>query len=111
MYIAILVLIGLLSLFLYKRYMPVRGIGKWELNSITHHDDVAFVDIRDYQTSYREQAEHILCIPLPYLKRQAGDIPDKDIILIISDRVEKNLSTRILRNKGVRVIGYHCAKS
>ncbi|MEC5424858.1 hypothetical protein QGM71_15335 [Virgibacillus sp. C22-A2] len=108
MNVLIIIFIGFSFLFLYKRYMPVWGMVKYDL-TYTHYskEDVIILDIRDYQTSCRETKDGTFCIPLPYLNRHFTDLPDKAIILVASSHVEKNLSARILKNKGMRVIGYH----
>ncbi|MFD1040229.1 hypothetical protein ACFQ3N_17795 [Virgibacillus byunsanensis] len=113
MIIIILILLTFSLFFLYKRYMPVLGIGKMDLNYVSYpkEDNVAIVDTRDYQTSCRDTINNAYCIPLPYLNRYFSDIPtDKNIVVITSDNVGKNLSARILRNKGRRVVGYCLSK-
>ncbi|MRG85748.1 hypothetical protein [Salinibacillus xinjiangensis] len=102
-----IILAILMVLFMYKRYMPVLGIGKIDENYVSYSkEDVAIVDIRSFHKSAQQMVENIHCIPLPYLSRYVYEIPKKDVIIIASDHVEMNLSARILRRKGLCVIGY-----
>ncbi|QHS21501.1 hypothetical protein GWK91_00355 [Virgibacillus sp. MSP4-1] len=103
MSIAILVII--ISWFFYRRHVPVRGVGKLQLDSC-NQEDVAIVDTRDYQISSRDRIDEACCVPVAYLKRHYQEIPKQSVIIVASDRIEKNLSARILRKKGMRVIGY-----
>jgi len=103
----ILISILLLSIFLYKRYMPVYGVMKMNENEgDCKSDNVVIVDTRDYQTSTRDHIEQAYLVPIAYINRHYGDIPDKNVIIISSDVSGKNLSARMLRKKGMRVIGY-----
>ncbi|MFB4169964.1 hypothetical protein [Virgibacillus sp. JSM 102003] len=112
MSIALIIIITFLLLFLYHRYMPVFGVGKMDMNYVSYSkEDVAIVDTRDYQDSFNDIIEQAYSIPVPYLNRHFHDIPDKNIVVIASDIVGRNVSTRILRNKGKRVVGYHMVKN
>ncbi|MCA0971288.1 sulfurtransferase [Halobacillus litoralis] len=95
-----------LAYFLY-RYMPVLGVKPLDIDEWT--EDVVLLDARDYQTSSRDRVEGAYCIPLSYLNRHYQDLPDQEIVLIVRDQVEKNLSTRLLRKKGFHVVGYTLA--
>ncbi len=87
------------------------GINKCDLHYESKpKDDIILVDTRDYQTSTRHTLEKAYCLPLPYLNRHFHDLPHKDIVIIAADHVEKNLSARILRKHGHRVIGYYLMK-
>lgn len=107
MTIAILVLVVSFLLFLYLRHIPVFGIGKKDINDVSSlKEDTIVVDVRDYQTSFREPIHQAYRIPFPYLKRFYKEIPDKNIVIIASNHVEKNLCIRLLRRRGHQVIGY-----
>jgi hypothetical protein len=68
--IAILVLVVSFLLFLYLRHVPVFGIGKKDINDVSSlKEDTIVVDVRDYQTSFREPIHQAYRIPFPYLKR------------------------------------------
>jgi hypothetical protein len=47
-----------------------------------------------------------LNIPLGYLKRNINEIPHRDLHLVVSSLLEKNVGARVLRQKGFRVVGY-----
>src|SRR5699024_6855495 len=93
----------------FKRYVPILGMKKYpSLNELyKSHKDLALVDIRDFQTSFHDPIEHAYCLPLPYLYRNYQEIKEKQIILIVSDHVERNLSARLLQNKGFKILGYY----
>ncbi|WP_138417367.1 hypothetical protein [Aquibacillus sediminis] len=108
MTIIIAIVITLSLLLLYKRYIPVFGVTKIdEINRYYNQDDTVIVDVRDYQTSCKNTKKGTTCVPLPYLNRHFVEIPNKPIILIATDYVEKNLATRLLRKKGMAVVGYY----
>ncbi|TGB02856.1 hypothetical protein [Halobacillus salinus] len=94
-------------LFFLNRYMPVTGVKPLQIEE--WDDEVVLLDARDYQTSSRDIVQDAYCIPLSYLNRHHRDLPDKEIVLIVRDHVEKNLCTRLLRRKGYRVVGYTLA--
>ncbi|MFC4558509.1 hypothetical protein ACFO3D_09835 [Virgibacillus kekensis] len=107
---AIVILISFFSLkFLYRRYIPVRGVWKIELSNVAVQNDsqVTIVDTRSYQTSFKDAIEQAYCLPLAYLNRHFRDIPNKDVIIVASDHVDKNLSIRLLKRKGIQVVGYY----
>ncbi|MFC7063569.1 sulfurtransferase [Halobacillus seohaensis] len=107
--VGIVVIIALLLSFFY-RYIPVLGVQNMDIPQRNEsEDDVVYIDTRDYQTSSRESANQAYCVPLPYLKRHYTDIPNKKLVLISSDQVERNLCVRILRRKGYEVVGYAIA--
>lgn len=100
----ILASIGILVI-LYRRYFPVLGV---KYNPIGEQDlsQVQVLDIRDYNESYKDPVEGSLNIPLGYLNRNMNEIPQIDLHLVVSSLLEKNVGTRILRQKGYRVVGY-----
>ncbi|KGP74323.1 hypothetical protein [Pontibacillus yanchengensis] len=98
---------ALVLFFLMRRYFPVAGVNKINVRDVeATHEDVIMVDTRAYQTSAIEANQEAFCIPLPYLNRHYRDIPNKDVVLISTDQVEKNLATRLLRKKGYNIVGY-----
>ncbi|MBH0229165.1 hypothetical protein [Halobacillus yeomjeoni] len=74
------------------------------LDEVTENE--VLLDARDYQTSHRDQIDQAHCIPFSYLNRHHTDLPDKKVVLVVEDLVEKNLCTRLLRKKGYEVDGY-----
>ncbi|WP_249260755.1 sulfurtransferase [Virgibacillus pantothenticus] len=106
-----LLVIGIVAFILYvvyKRYIPVRGVRSIEKDKlIAHSDHTVLVDLRDYNTSYKDKLDQALCLPLAYLNRHYQDIPGCSVILVASSKVEKNMATRFLRNKGFSVKGYY----
>ncbi|SFE41557.1 rhodanese-like domain-containing protein [Alteribacillus iranensis] len=106
MYLFLALIIFSLAVSMAKRLIPVPGVHPVDIKHI--EKDTIFVDARDYQTAEREGWVPEACrIPLPYVNRQYNSLPDKQIILLVSDRVEKNLYARLLLKKGYRVVGYN----
>lgn len=107
--ILLLALFILLSISVYRRYYPVRGVPCVDyrdesINSLT------ILDLRDYN----EKTNHYpiansFHIPFAYLKRHVYEIPDKPIHVIASDEVGKNLGIRFLRSRGFKVKSYSMA--
>jgi rhodanese-related sulfurtransferase len=106
MTIIIVAMILLIIPLLYKRYVPVAGAKKI---SVIHEDcDVVFVDVRDFHEASHSPISSAVHIPLPYLERQHTDIPKKEVVVIVSDRILRNLSIRQLKKYGYDVKGYLC---
>ncbi|GLY10783.1 rhodanese-like domain-containing protein [Bacillus badius] len=104
-------LVGIILLLmlpvLYKRYVPVVGAEEIQCNQ---NEDVQLVDVRDFHEANRNPVSSAIHIPLPYLARQHNEIADKEVIVIVSDKVLRNLSIRQLKKYGFKVKGYCCKK-
>jgi rhodanese-related sulfurtransferase len=90
---------------LYRRYFPVRGLKSYQLEGLDL-SKLKILDVREYNESYKNPIEGSLNIPLSYLKRNVDEIPDKDLHLIVTSLLEKNVAARVLKQKGYRVAGY-----
>ncbi|MEH7272953.1 hypothetical protein V7125_04895, partial [Neobacillus vireti] len=55
---------------------------------------------------YKKPIEGAINIPLAYFKRNINEIPHKDLHLVVSTLLEKNVGIRTLKKKGYRVVGY-----
>lgn len=100
----ILIVISLLSIILFRRYFPVRGVPC----KMSGHDQTRTVvlDIRDYNIN-TNQNQSDLRIPYAYLKRFVQEIPNRTLHVIANDRLELNLGLRYLKSKGYQVTSYH----
>lgn len=94
---------------LYKRYVPVAGTE--EVNECTKNEDILLVDVRDFHEANRNPVSSAVHIPLPYLARHHREISEKAVIVIVSDKVLRNLSIRQLKKYGFEVKGYCCKKN
>ncbi|MBU9714193.1 hypothetical protein [Evansella tamaricis] len=94
-----------LSIVVFQRYFPVRGVKM--VNPQTINNDVTVLDIRDYNEAYKNENKGIVNIPLPYLNRFYSEINGEKILVLSSDSVGKNLSVRFLRKKGFKIEGYY----
>jgi len=102
--IILLIILGIIY-ELFKRYFPVVGVRYTSLKDI-EGNSIQVLDIRDYNESYTEAVKGAINIPVAYLKRGYHDIPNKNVHLVTSSLIEKNLGIRILRRKGFRIVGY-----
>jgi rhodanese-related sulfurtransferase len=69
-------------------------------------DKIKIIDLRDYNESDKNPIEGELNIPIAYLKRNFREIPKRELHLIVSSILEKNMGIRFLRKKGFCVVGY-----
>jgi rhodanese-related sulfurtransferase len=67
--------------------------------------NVNVIDVRDYNDSYKEPIPGAINIPIAYLNRHYPEIPNIDLYIVASDKIEKNMGVRILREKGFQIIG------
>ncbi|GAB2534016.1 rhodanese-like domain-containing protein [Gracilibacillus alcaliphilus] len=98
-------LLFLLFRLMYTRYVPVKGVPCLDKESMEPHRH-AILDIRDYQEANNDRIEGALMLPLAYLGRYYKEIPCKSVHVIASNRLEKNLAIRLLKNKGYQITGY-----
>lgn len=96
-----LIFVLLLSgLTLYRRYFPV-GNATFKQSE---HD--VLLDVRDYHIVYKDVISGAITLPYGYLKRYYREIPQKNVIVIAENKLEKNLAIRFLKQKGYHVKGY-----
>jgi rhodanese-related sulfurtransferase len=89
---------------IFRRYFPILGLKckKWDEFDIKN---IHVIDVRDYNESYKEPIPGAINIPIAYLNRYYLEIPNVDLYIVASDKIEKNIGTRMLRKKGFQVIG------
>ncbi|MFC3886215.1 rhodanese-like domain-containing protein [Bacillus songklensis] len=104
--IMIVFMMLLMTPLLYKRYVPVAGAKK--ISAMDEECDAVFVDVRDFHEAKNFPISSAVHIPLPYLARQHTDIPKKEVVVVVSDRILRNLSIRQLKKYGYDVKGYWC---
>lgn len=104
MIIIALFIFGLIGIRAYRRYFPV--IGVLPLSHCTPEKDSQLLDTRDYQIADKDPYNESVNIPFAYLKRYYHDIPGKKLMIISTDRIEKNLAIRFLRKKGFEIVGF-----
>jgi rhodanese-related sulfurtransferase len=90
---------------LYNRYFPVLGVKCSQLEEVDL-TNLEILDVRDYNESYKNPIEGALNIPIAYLKRHINEIPQKNLHLVVSSLLEKNVGVRALKQKGYRIVGY-----
>lgn len=109
MAVFLIIAIMLILPMLYKRYVPVAGTAK--ITECNQHEKTLLVDVRDFHEANRDPVSAAVHIPLPYLARQHSEIAQKEVIVVVSDKVLRNLSIRQLKKYGFNVKGYCCKKS
>lgn len=99
--------VGLLIIwFLYVRYFPVLDVKEIEAPKQID-ENLSIVDVRDFNEVAMYNPElNTTHIPLSYIQRYYTDFHSKEIILIVSDNLGKNIGIRFLRRKGFKVRGY-----
>ncbi|WML60496.1 sulfurtransferase [Neobacillus sp. PS2-9] len=95
---------ALIILSIYQRYVPVIGISS--VQNFTDHGELLLLDLRDYQTSSKKVIPNSINIPYAYLKRYYKEIPNKKLLIIASDSIEKNLAIRFLRKRQFSIHGF-----
>lgn len=105
MAIVMFVLLIVVGYLIAIRYFPIIGlnyIDKKELDLTT----LIKIDVRDYNESYKSPVKGAINVPVAYLKRYYFEIPSKELIVVASNRLDKNVGIRFLRTKGFKVVGY-----
>lgn len=105
MAIVMFVLLIVVGYLIAIRNFPIIGlnyIDKKELDLTT----LIKIDVRDYNESYKNPVKGAINVPVAYLKRYYLEIPSKDLIVVASNRLDKNVGIRFLRTKGFNVVGY-----
>jgi rhodanese-related sulfurtransferase len=94
----------------YKRHFWVFGIRTNHSLSYLAEEDIALLDVRDYIEAHNCPCEAALNIPYPYLKRNFMTIPFKKVFIIAEDKVTANLTSRLLKKNGFKVVGFFIMK-
>jgi rhodanese-related sulfurtransferase len=69
-------------------------------------DKINIIDVRYFNEASKEPVQGAINIPVAYLKRNLNEIPDRNLHVIGLTFIEKNISIRILKQKGFQVSGY-----
>ena len=91
--------------FLFFRYYPIYGLHDIDKKEIEINNQFV-IDVRGYNEAYKDPLGSGINIPIAYLKRYYSEIPKKDLVVVASNCMERNVGVRILRKKGFKVIGY-----
>jgi rhodanese-related sulfurtransferase len=102
-FLTLFILVILYSL--YKRYFPVIGIRYFTLTDLKL-GQIKIVDVRDFNESYKNPIQGATNIPVAYLKRNLNEISDSKIHVVGSNKIDKNVAIRFLKQKGFNVKGY-----
>ncbi|MBE4909462.1 hypothetical protein IMZ08_15530 [Bacillus luteolus] len=107
MFLLLIIIITLLFISTFKRYVPVKDVKCISLFSHCQLDNAVLVDVRDYNESSKDQIHESINIPIAYLDRYFREVPEnKDIIIVASNKLERNMSIRFFRKSGYKVVGY-----
>lgn len=103
MVISVAVIFLIISVYFYNRYVPVLGVPCVKNLELT--SPAKIVDVRDY--NYVEEPLPVAVnIPVAYLQRNYQQFKGDKVIVLASSHLEKNISVRYLKKKGIEVIGY-----
>jgi len=96
----------------YVRYVPVCGIPAISLQQLSSmkKENVAVVDLREYNETTALPVQTAIPLPLSYFKRNYQQLPCKDVIVVTSDSITTNLGVRKLKRYGFRVKGVCCVE-
>ncbi|KOO46164.1 rhodanese-like domain-containing protein [Priestia koreensis] len=104
--IGIAMVLLVIALF-YQRYVPVQGVRK--VDSVDcEQSGISLVDVRHFNEITKQPCPSAIHIPLAYLERHHSDIPLREVVVIVNDRISRNLSVRRLKKLGFDVRGYMC---
>ncbi|WEG12929.1 hypothetical protein PU629_00815 [Pullulanibacillus sp. KACC 23026] len=107
MFIIIGILVVGVALKLYLNSLHLRKLPYLEIkNGVTDHlDQMAILDLRDFNQSYKSPINNALNIPSAYLKRYYSEIPNKAIVIVASEPRLVAADIQFLKRKGHRIVG------
>ncbi|GAA0330366.1 hypothetical protein GCM10008967_21080 [Bacillus carboniphilus] len=105
MKILLILVVTIMLLSLYKRYVPILGVKCLPMKD-SNDPGCYIVDVRDYNQSYKSPVKGATNIPIAYLKRYWHELKQKDIYVVASTPLEKNMSIRFLKRRGFNVQGF-----
>jgi rhodanese-related sulfurtransferase len=94
------------ALKLYKRYYPVHNVPCADNWNEANKEDITVLDIRDYNENDVFHIPHAIRIPYAYLPRFYKGIPSRPIHVVVSHKLDRNLSLRFLLKKGFQIKSY-----
>ncbi|ADH99502.1 rhodanese-like domain-containing protein [Salisediminibacterium selenitireducens] len=102
-----LVILLIAVIFVYQRYFPPAKVDI--LNKIPEAVEGRrwILDIREYQDAEKSPIKGAFNVPLAYLNRHYPKEMPQEVVIVANDRVEVNLSCKLLSKKGYHVSGYH----
>ncbi|KMJ58694.1 hypothetical protein AB685_09835 [Bacillus sp. LL01] len=103
MFIIVLV-ITLVTFSIYNRYVPVIGVPC--VRDLEQSDSfILIVDVRDYNY-VQDTVPNTTNIPVAYLQRNHKQLNGEKVIVLASSHMEKNISVRFMKKRGIEVVGY-----
>jgi hypothetical protein len=94
-----ILILGLVTIIIFKRYFPILGL-KCMIRGEFDIKNVKVIDVRDYNDSYKEPIPGAINIPIAYLNRFYPEIPNVDLYIVASDKIEKNMGGSNITEKG-----------
>lgn len=89
---------------LIKRNSSLKSVPCIDVHQNKVHSQV--IDFRDYNNIPNQLPSDTIVIPIAYLKRYYHEIPSKDVHVVASTKLEKNIGIRFLQKNGFRVTSY-----
>lgn len=98
-------IIAVMIVFVFRRYVPVRGMSQVRTDQLKDSGSI-IVDIRQFHTAHNDPVSRSLNMPLAYIKRHYAKIGKHSIYLVAADKAELNIGAKFLLKKGFKVNGY-----
>lgn len=95
----------IIGYFIFRRNIPIIGVPQINKKDI-ELSMLNVVDIRDYNVSYKSPIQGAINIPVSYINRHYTDISKSNLIVVASNRLERNVGVRLLSQKGFKIVGY-----
>lgn len=103
MVLATVLIAIIFAAIIYKRNFPILDV-PCEKEKASRAEIT--LDIRDYNVSDKEPMTPSVNIPVAYLNRNYKEVRGKQVHVIASNAIEKNVGIRMLRKKGIEVVSY-----
>ncbi|WP_421385138.1 hypothetical protein ACOJQI_10340 [Bacillus salacetis] len=101
----LIIIVASVLIALYKRYFPVTGVHRL-VETPPAADSIQLLDVRDYNQSFNNPVPQSINLPVAYLNRNIHELSGSRVHVVASSKLEKNMSIRILRRKGIEVAGF-----
>jgi rhodanese-related sulfurtransferase len=110
MYIILISILVFFMIYFYQRYFPIWHVPNMDVANINYENNIVYLDVRDYQDASHKPVQGAVNLPYAYLKRHHDQISSRQVVVVASDPVLKNLSIRFLKGHGFKVVAYQLVK-
>lgn len=102
------ILLGIAVIYVFLNKMALRRLPCIELanGESSLSEDMAILDLRDFNESYKSKYKEAYFMPSAYLKRYYSELPKKNWIIVASDRRFVKADLLFLKRKGHKIVGF-----